>query len=142
LVESKPHSITISWKLTSTDTERFLIERREIKSGADGQVKTEWKPWVGADVQISGDTATAHFRKLPPGTFWNIRITGIDSKGQLGHQSNGFFRIETRPVGSFLPVWAWIVVALVGAGSAFWFLKNKVTFVRDDLDARISNLEK
>ena len=142
LVESKPHSITISWKLTSPDTKGFLIERREIKSGADGQIKTEWKPWEGADVQISGDTATAHFRKLPPGTFWNIRITGIDSKGQLGHQSNGFFRIETRPVGSFLPVWAWIVVALVGAGSAFWFLKNKVTFVRDDLDARISNLEK
>jgi hypothetical protein len=142
LVESKPHSITISWKLTSTDTERFFIERREIKSGADGQVKTEWKPWVGADVQISGDTAIAHFRKLPPGTFWNIRITGIDSKGQLGQQSKGFFRIETKPVGSFLPVWAWIVVALAGAGSAFWFLKNKVTFVRDDLDARISNLEK
>ncbi len=142
LVESKPHSITISWKLTSPDTERFLIERRDIKPGAEGQVETVWKAWEGADVQISGDTATAHFRKLPPGTFWNIRITGIDSKGQLGQQPNRSFRIETRVASPLLPLWFWILVALAGTGSVIWLLKNKVTLVRDDLDARISNLEK
>ena len=142
LVESTEHSVTISWKLTSPDTKSFLIERREIKREADGGVKTVWKRWEGADVQISGDSATAHFRKLPPGTFWSIRITGIDAKGQPGQQANEFFRIETKPRGPLLPPWAWIVLALAGAGSAFWFLKNKVTFARDDLDARISNLEK
>ena len=142
LVESTPHSISISWKLTTPDTKSFLIERREINPGADGQVKTEWKRWEGADVQIFGNSATAHFRKLPPGTFWNIRITGIDSKGHLGQQPARSFRIETKPVSPFLPLWAWIVLALAGAGSAFWLLKNKVTFVRDDLEARISNLEK
>jgi hypothetical protein len=142
LVESKPHSITISWKLTSPDTERFLIERRDIKPGAEGQVETVWKAWEGADVQISGDTATAYFRKLPPGTFWNIRITGIDSKGQLGQQPNRSFRIETRVADPLLPLWFWILVALAGTGSVIWLLKNKVTLVRDDLDARISNLEK
>ena len=109
LVESKPHSITISWKLTSPDTKSFLIERREIKSGADGQVKTEWKPWEGADVQISGDSATAHFRKLPSGTFWNIRLTGIDSKGQLGRQSKGSIRIQTRAFNLWtIPFWIWM----------------------------------
>jgi hypothetical protein len=93
-------------------------------------------------VQISGDLATAHFRKLPSGTFWNIRITGIDSNGLLGHQSSRSFRIETRPPGALLPIWAWIFLASIASASVIWLLKNKVTFVRDDLEARISNLEK
>jgi len=142
LIESTPHNITISWKLTSPDTKGFLIERREIKQQADGQVRTVWRPWEGADIQISGDTAIARFRKLPPGTFWNIRITGIDSKGQLGQQPNRSFRMETSVAGSLLPLWFWILVALAGTGSVIWLLKNKVTLVRGDLDARISNLEK
>lgn len=109
LVESTPHSVTISWKLTSPDTKSFLIERREINLEADGQVKTVWKRWEGADVQISGDSATAHFRKLPSGAFWNIRLTGIDSKGQLGQQSKRSFRIETRAVNLWtIPFWIWM----------------------------------
>jgi hypothetical protein len=142
LLESTPHSITISWKLASPDTKGFLIERREIKPQADGQVKMVWKRWEGVFIQISGDSATAHFRKLPSGTFWNIRITGIDSKGRLGQQPSRSFRIETRPPGPLLPLWAWIFLSSIAAGSVIWVLKNKVTFVRDDLETRISNLEK
>lgn len=114
LVESTPHSITISWKLTSPDTKSFLIERREINLEEDGQVKTIWKRWEGADVHISGDSATAHFRKLPSGTFWNIRITGIDSKGQLGRQSKGSIRIQTRALNLWtIPFWIWMPGTLV-----------------------------
>jgi hypothetical protein len=109
LVESTPHSITISWKLTSPDTKSFLIERLEIKPEADGQAQAVWKRWMGADVQISGDSATAHFRKLPPGTFWNIRLTGIDSKGQLGQQSKRSLRIATRAINLWtIPFWIWM----------------------------------
>ena len=109
LVESTPHSSTISWKLTSPNTKSFLIERRDIKLEEDGQVITVWKRWEGVDVQISGDSATAHFRKLPPGTFWNIRLTGIDSQGHLGQQSKRSFRIETRPLNLWtIPFWIWM----------------------------------
>jgi hypothetical protein len=109
LVESTPHSITISWKFTSPDTKSFLIERREIKPEADGQIKTVWKRWEGADIRISGYSATAFFRKLPPGTFWNIRLTGIDSNGQLGQQSKRSFRIETRAINLWtIPFWIWM----------------------------------
>lgn len=113
LKESTPHSVTISWKLTSPDTKSFLIERRELKPEADGQIKTVWKRWESADVQISGDSATAHFRKLPPGTFWNIRLTGIDSNGQLGQQSKRSFRIETRAINLWtIPFWIWMPATL------------------------------
>lgn len=114
LLESTTRSIKISWKLTSPDTKSFIIERREIKLEADGQVKTEWKPWEGVHVQISGDSATAYFRKLPADTFWNIRITGIDSKGQLGQQSKRSLRIETQAFNSWtIPFWIWMPSALV-----------------------------
>jgi hypothetical protein len=114
LVDSTPHSVTISWKLTSPDTKSFLIERREIKLEEDGQVKTIWKRWEGADVHISGDSASAHFRKLPSGTFWNLRITGIDSKGQLGRQSKGSIRIQTRALNLWtIPFWIWMPGTLV-----------------------------
>jgi len=142
LVESTPHSVTISWKLTSPDTKSFLIERREIKPEADGQIKTVWKRWEAADVQISGDSATAHFRKLPPGTFWNIRITGFDSNGLIGQPPKGHFRIETKPAGPLFPTWVWATFVLAAAAAVFWFFKTKITLVKDDLDVRIANLEK
>jgi hypothetical protein len=142
LVEATEHSVTISWKLTSPDTKSFLIERREIKPEGDGRVKTVWKQWEGADVQISGDSVTAHFRKLPHGTFWNIRITGIDSNGLAGQLPKGHFRIETKPKSPLFPTWVWAIAALGAAVALFWFLKNKITFLKDDLDARIANLER
>ena len=142
LVEATEHSVIISWKLTSPDTKSFLIERREIKPEGDGRVKAVWKQWEGADVQISGDSVTAHFRKLPPGTFWNIRITGIDSNGLAGQLPKGHFRIETKPKSPLFPTWVWAIAALGAAVALFWFLKNKITFVKDDLDARIANLER
>jgi len=142
LNESTPHSIKISWKLTAPDTQSFLIERREIKQEADGQVKIVWKRWEGVDVQISGDSATAHFRKLPAGTFWNIRIRGIDSNKQPGQHPTRSFRIETTPAGPLLPPWGWILVASVVTGAVAWLFKNKITFVREDLEAQISKNEK
>jgi hypothetical protein len=142
LVEATEHSVIISWKLTSPDTKSFLIERREIKPEGDGRVKAVWKQWEGADVQISGDSVTAHFRKLPPGTFWNIRITGIDSNGLAGQPPKGHFRIETKPMSPLFPTWVWAIAALGAAVALFSFLKNKITFVKDDLDARIANLER
>jgi hypothetical protein len=142
LVEATEHSVTISWKLTSPDTKSFLIERREIKPEGDGRVKAVWKQWEGADVQISGDSVTAHFRKLPPGTFWNIRITGIDSNGLAGQPPKGHFRIETKPMSPLFPTWVWASLVLVATVGVVWFFKNKITFVKDDLDARIAHLEK
>ena len=142
LVEATEHSVTISWKLTSPDTKSFLIERREIKPEGDGRVKAVWKQWEGADVQISGDSVTAHFRKLPPGTFWNIRITGIDSNGLAGQPPKGHFRIETKPMSPLFPTWVWASLVLVATVAVAWFFKNKITFVKDDLDARIAHLEK
>jgi hypothetical protein len=142
LVEATEHSVTISWKLTSPETKDFLIERREIKQEGDGHVKTEWKKWEGVAIQMSGDSATALFRKLPPGTFWNIRITGFDSNGLAGQPPKGFFRIETQPKGPLFQTWVWAIAALAAAVALFWFLKNKITFVKDDLDVRIANLEK
>lgn len=142
LVEATEHSVTISWKLTSPDTKGFLIERREIKQEGDGQVKTEWKKWEGVAIQISADSATAHFHKLPPGTFWNIRITGFDSNGLIGQPPKGHFRIETKPAGPLFPTWVWATFVLAAAVAVFWFFKTKITFVKDDLDVRIANLEK
>jgi hypothetical protein len=133
LLESTEHSVTISWKLTSPDTKSFIIERREIKREEGGEVKTVWKRWEGADIKISGDSAIAHLRKLRPGTFWSIRIIGIDSKGQAGEPPTSFLRIETKPRGPLLPSWAWIALALTCGGALVWFLKNKVSFGRNDI---------
>jgi hypothetical protein len=142
LADSTEHSVTISWKLNSPDTKGFIIERRETKAGTDGQVNVSWKRWEGVDVEISGDTAKACFRKLPSGTFWNIRITGFDSNGLPGQPAKGHFRIETKPEKPLLPTWAWALIALAAATAGLWFFKKKITFVKDDVDARIASLEK
>jgi hypothetical protein len=144
LAESTPHSVTISWKLTSPDTKEFLVERRVIRSGPEGRVIEHWEPWRQVDIQIAGDTATAHFRKLAPGTFWNIRLRGIDSKGLAGPPTPGHFRIETLPINRWkIPFWIWMPTAVLLAGGSFLFLKKRVRFqIGENLDQRIARLEK
>lgn len=143
LVDSTPHSISISWKLTSPETNGFLIERREIKPRPDGQVEQIWKKWEGVAIQISGDSATAHFRKLPPGTFWSIRLTAVDSQGRLSAPTLGHFRIETKPINLFkIPFWIWAPLGIVAIALFVFLFKKHVRFASEDLDERIAKLGK
>lgn len=135
LVESTTHSVTISWKLTSPDTKDFFVERRTIKSGADGRVIEEWVPWRKVDIQISGATATARFRKLAPGTFWNIRLRGTDNNGLAGPPAPGHFRIETRPLKLWqFPFWIWMPALLVITGAVFYWVRKRICLNGQGLD--------
>lgn len=141
LKESTSHSVTIYWKLTSPDSKDFLIERRVIKPGPNGRVVEQWEPWKQIEIQISGATATAHFRKLAPGTFWNIRLRGIDSKGLVGPPTPGHFRIETKTLNLWqIPFWLWVPALLVLGSVLFLVLKKRIRFVRENLDQRIADL--
>jgi hypothetical protein len=141
LKESTSHSVTIYWKLTSPNTKDFLIERRVIKPGPGGRVVEQWEPWRPIEIQISGATATAHFRKLAPGTFWNIRLRGIDSKGLVGPPTPGHFRIETKILNLWqIPFWFWVPALLVLGSVLFLVLKKRIRFVRENLDQRIADL--
>lgn len=144
LDESTTHSVTIHWKLTSPETRDFIVERRVIRAGSDGRPVEHWEPWRPVEIRITGDIATAYFRKLPPGTFWNIRVRGIDSKGLPGPPTLGHFRIETQPLPSWnLPLWLWIPVSLLLAAGIFILLKKHFRFQSgENLDQRIVDLEK
>jgi hypothetical protein len=143
LLDSTAHSVSISWQLPSPDAKGFLIERREIKQGADGQVEQIWKKWEGVDIQISGDSATAHFRKLPPGTFWSIRLSAVDSQGRVSSRSPGHFRIETKPINLFkIPFWIWAPLSIVAIALLVFFFKKHIRFASEDLDERIAKLGK
>lgn len=141
LKESTSNSVTIYWKLTSPNTKDFIIERRVIKPRPDGRVVEQWEPWKSVEIQISGATATAHFRKLAPGTFWNIRLRGIDSKGLVGPPTPGHFRIETKILNLWqIPFWFWVPALLVLGSVLFLVLKKRIRFVRENLDQRIADL--
>ena len=144
LEESTPHSVTIRWKLTSPETKDFLVERRLIRRGPDGRVSEHWEPWRQVEIRISDDTATAHFRKLASGTFWNIRLRGIDSKGLLGPPTSGHFRIATQPINSWrIPLWLLAPTATLLAGGIFLVVKKYIRLgYRENLDRRIARLEK
>jgi hypothetical protein len=141
LKESTSHSVTIYWKLTSPNTKDFIIERRVIKPGPDGRVVEQWELWKSIEIQISGDTATAHFRKLAPGTFWNIRLRGIDSKGLVGPPTPGHFRIETKALNLWqISFWLWMPALLALGAVLFLLSKKRIRFVRENLDQRIADL--
>lgn len=132
LDESTPHSVTIHWKLTSPETRGFLVERRVIRAGSNGRPDEQWEPFRQAEIKITGDIATAYFRKLPPGTFWNIRLRGIDSKGLVGPPPTGHFRIETRPINPWkIPFWIWIPALLAITAGIFLIVKKRIRFVSE-----------
>lgn len=144
LDESTTHSVTIHWKLTSPDTSNFLVERRVIRAGVGGPPSEQWEPWPQVEIRITEDTVTAYFRKLPPGTFWNIRLRGIDSKGLAGPPTPGHFRIETRPINPWkIPFWIWIPALLVLAGGLVLIVKKRIRFVlSSNPEDRITDFEK
>jgi hypothetical protein len=132
LDESTPHSVTIHWKLTSPETKGFLVERRVIRAGLNGRPDQKWEPFRQAEIKITGDIATAYFRKLPPGTFWNIRLRGIDSEGLVGPPPTGHFRIETRPINPWkIPFWIWIPALLAITAGIFLIVKKRIRFVSE-----------
>lgn len=143
LVESTSQSVKISWKLTAPDTKDFLIERRIIQADDEGRVVELWEPWKQVEVLISGDDATAHFRKLAPGTFWTIRLRGVDAEGHVAMPPPGYFRIETRPLNLFqIPFWLWLPGLLALAAALALFVKRHVRLAGEDLNQRIAELEK
>jgi hypothetical protein len=92
------------------------------------------------EVLISGDEATAHFRKLAPGTFWHVRIRSVDDQDRVTAPPRGFFRIATQPLPPLLPDWFWWV-AVPSALTLLYRLWKKFRASRvENLDARIENL--
>jgi hypothetical protein len=131
LQESTSHSVTIYWKLTTPDTKDFLIERRVIKPGPDGRVVEQWEPWRQVEIQISGDTAIAHFRKLTPNSYWKIRIIGVDAKGLLGPPPPKNFRIATEAVNLWkIPFWIWMPSSLAMLLGFWFFIPQKLPLTR------------
>jgi hypothetical protein len=113
LNESSPHSVKLQWKLPSPEAKNFFIERQEIIAGVDGQPQVAWKRWEGVHVEMQGDSAFAHFRKLTPNSFWKIRIIGVDSNGLSGQLPKKNFRISTTPVNLWkIPFWIWMPIVL------------------------------
>jgi hypothetical protein len=140
LVESTPHTIAFRWAIPSPDVKEFFIERRGIRAGGDGAPVEEWTRWEPVNIEVSGATATARFRKLPAGTFWHVRIRSVDSQGGVTASHRGFFRIATRPLPPLLPGWFWWVAAPL-ALALFYRLWKKLRAARvRNLDARIENL--
>ena len=140
LLESTTNSIKIEWKLPSPDISEFFIERREIS--LDENTRPEWVLWKdGVNIELKDNTAVASFRNLPrPGAFWIIRISGTNPQGQTLPPSPQF-RIETRPASPLVPFWMWILILLASA-LGIYLRKNRVRFVADDHNERISHLEK
>lgn len=139
-VESTPHTVAIRWAVPSSDIKEFFIERRGIRAGGDGAPVEEWTRWEPVNIEVSGATATARFRKLPAGTFWDVRIRSVDNQGGVTASHRGFFRIATRPLPPLLPGWFWWVAAPL-ALALFYRLWKKLRAARkEDLDARIENL--
>jgi hypothetical protein len=140
LLESTPHTIAIRWEVPHPPAREFFIERREIRPGPEGETEVLWVRWQTAEIEISGDSATARFRKLPAGTFWNIRIRSVDDQGLESLPPRGFFRIETRPPPPLLPPWFWWVASPAVLLLLYWLWKKLRAVRRDDLDNRIENL--
>lgn len=140
LVDSTFHSVTISWKVPSPDIKEFFIERRGIRPGEGGAPVEEWTRWEPVNIEISGATATARFRKLPAGTFWHVRIRSVDDQDRVTAPPRGFFRIATQPLPPLLPDWFWWV-AMPVALALLYRLWKKIRASRvENLDARIENL--
>jgi hypothetical protein len=125
--ESSANSITIKWKIPSPETANFVIERQEIIAGANGRSQAAWNRWDGVQVEVSTTTASAHFRKLAPNSFWKIRIIGVDAKGLLGPPPKKNFRISTKAVNLWkIPFWIWMPSALAMLMGVWYFIPKKI----------------
>ena len=113
LVESKPHSITISWKVPD-GADGFVLESRRIVPMESGSFSEEWIEWKrNISFLVRDGLATATLKKLPSDTFWMIRISGIDSKGIKGPPSR-IHRIETTQETFYkIPFFIWAPVSVI-----------------------------
>jgi hypothetical protein len=140
LRESTRHSVSLEWPVVEGMRD-FFFERAIVRPGG----VRDWERWDRVGIRVEGEKATAHFRKLPPGTFWHIRLRSLDEAGVLNPPPPGFFRIETRPLDPLIPFWIWFPALLVLAGAAMAILLKKRLRVgprQGDLDERIAKLEK
>jgi hypothetical protein len=140
LLESTPHTITIRWSVPESGAQDFFIERREIRPGSEGRPEELWVWWDSAHIEVEGGTATARFRKLAAGSFWNIRMRSHDDAGVLNPPPPGFFRIETRPLPPLFPRWFWWAVGAVALFLLRWIWKKFRVARQENLAARIEKL--
>jgi hypothetical protein len=113
LLDSTPHSITVSWKVPH-GADGFVLEFRRIVPNDSGPISEEWIEWKrNISLSVKDDLATANLKKLPSDTFWMIRVTGIDTKGVKGPPSR-IHRIETTQETFYkIPFFIWAPVSVI-----------------------------
>jgi len=142
LVSSSPHEVEINWDITSPETSKYKIYRRQISAADDRRVAVEWIDWPEAKIHIDGGQASARWQSMPENSRWTIRIVGFDSMGIPGPPSPAF-QIATVPGQRFsVPVWIWIVLIAGLIAAAIRLLSNRRRALLAQEDARIAKLEK
>ncbi len=125
LLDSTPHSITMSWKVPH-GADGFVLEFRRIVPMDNGLINEEWIEWKrNNSLSFKDGLATAYLKKLPSDTFWMIRVTGVDIKGIKGPPSR-IHRIETKQEAFYkIPffIWAPVSVILVLSLGRFAYMK-------------------
>ena len=113
LLDSTPHSITLSWKVLD-GANGFVLESRRIVPMESGSFSEEWIEWKrNISFLVKDGLATATLKKLPSDTFWMIRVSGIDSKGIKGPPSR-IHRIETTQETFYkIPFFIWAPVSFL-----------------------------
>jgi hypothetical protein len=113
LLDSTPHSITVSWKVPY-GADGFVLEFRRIVPNDSGPISEEWIEWKrNISLSVKDGLATANLKKLPSDTFWMIRVSGIDTKGIKGPPSR-IHRIETTQETFYrIPFFIWAPVSVI-----------------------------
>ena len=113
LLDSTPHSITLSWKVLD-GANGFVLESRRIVPMESGSFSEEWIEWKrNISFLVKDGLATATLKKLPSDTFWMIRVSGIDTKGIKGPPSR-IHRIETTQETFYrIPFFIWAPVSVI-----------------------------
>ena len=138
-IEAGYHTITVAWNIPD-GVKDFYFERRVIGPNA----QPEWiKVERLVDMKISGENATATFRKLPAGGFWDVRLRAHDEAGVPNPPPPKFFRIITKPY-PVVPFWVWFPVLLGMPLLILLAFKKRISMESSsgDIDARIAELEK
>jgi hypothetical protein len=141
-VQSEVHEIRIPWTVPSGDGNRsFLIEKRKIGLGKDGEVVAEWVPWMGARVQVEGRLATATLSNLPSDSGWTVRVTGLDAQGRPVSRSDEF-RVITQKIEPLrVPGWFWLILLALLAGTTLRIARNRRRALLAREDEKLARLE-